>query len=234
MGSRLGPIAGSLTGVGSIGLGVYSVRGMVNAKTPEKRFEASHGLAWSLQGLAGLLRMVAPKVSWLRGSAVHTVGTVLGVGGGLLQAGLGGYRLATGLHGHDRRRIVLGSLDLSAGLCWAASACALGGPAAMAGFVGLTAARIGYTYKDALTNTARRLLGKAPLPRADGKDAEHASGPKVIVTKPTTAAKAAKASRSKGVTTIEGNNGQKAVIAGATVRGPDGQEHPAVVVTPVK
>jgi hypothetical protein len=236
VGSKLGPISGPLTGVGAIGLGVYSVHGLINAKSSEKRLDAAHGIAWSLQGMTGLVRLGAKRISWLGTGSMQRAGTVLGVGGGLLQAGLGGYRLLTGIKRRERRRIVLGGLDVGAGLCWAASACAIGGPWALGGFIGLTAVRMGYYYKDKLAtsggkllNATRRLFGLKPR-----KSKSDRKGPKVIVTKPTSEAVAARAAQTPGVTTIESPDGKKAVVTGATVQSNDGQKHQAVVVTPVE
>lgn len=224
VGTRLGPLAGPLTGVGSIGLGVYSIHGLINAKSPEARLDAAHGVAWSLQGAAGLVRLTGL-------TGLKTAGKVLGVGGGLLQASLGAYRLVAGLRGHDKRRTIIGGLDLGAGLCWAATACSIGGPLALGGFIGLTSARLAYSYRKPLDRLVRRLLGLPP--RGDAKVVEPGETPKVIVTKPTSEAVAAQATRGTGATTVRDATGQKAVVTPAVVRSSDGQDHPVVVVTPV-
>lgn len=225
VGTRLGPLAGPLTGVGSIGLGVYSIHGLINAKSPQARLDAAHGVAWSLQGAAGLLRLTGV-------AGLKTAGKVLGVGGGLLQASLGAYRLVTGVRGRDKRRMIIGGLDLGAGLCWAATACSVGGPLALGGFIGLTSARLAYNYRKPLGRALARLLGKAPA-AGDAAVVEPGETPKVIVTKPTSEAIAAKAARGTGTTTVRDASGQKAVITPAVVRSSDGQDHPVVVVTPV-
>lgn len=225
VGTRLGPLAGPLTGVGSIGLGVYSIHGLLNAKSPQARLDAAHGVAWSLQGTAGLVRLTGV-------AGLKTAGKVLGVGGGLLQASLGAYRLVAGVRGRDKRRVIVGGLDLGAGLCWAATACSVGGPLALGGFIGLTSARLAYSYRKPLARALGRLLGRAPA-AADGAVVEPGETPRVIVTKPTSEAVAARAARGTGTTTVRDASGQKAVITPAVVRSSDGQDHPVVVVTPV-
>ena len=169
-GTRLAPIAGSLTGVGSVVLGVHSGYRFLHARNNSQRAEAAHGIAWSLQGLAALGKLVAPHTpGW------QTAAKSLGIAGGAIQVGLGSYRLITGAKRRDKKRMILGGLDVGAGLCWAASACAIATPVTLAGFAGFTLAHIAYEHRDSLRAAARRLFGGEPR-RAKGEGASDQSG----------------------------------------------------------
>ncbi len=154
----LGPVLGPFTGIGSVGLGVVSTRDLLRAKTSEHRVDAAHGILWSLQGLAGFGLALQRQASWIAPAA-----RTLGVAGGALQVSIGAHRLATGLRRRDRERVVLGSLDVGAGTCWALSTCSLLTPWTTAGFVTFTLARLGYTAyqrRDALGRGALKLRGR--------------------------------------------------------------------------
>lgn len=148
----IGPMAAPLTGIGSVGLGVISVHDFIKAKSPEKRLDASHGFLWSLQGMSGLGYLMRSKAAWIK-PASQTIGVV----GGTLQAGIGIHRIATGLKRKDRPRIILGALDLGAGACWGASACAVATPWTLGGFVAFTAARMAYSKRDQIKSAAHNL-----------------------------------------------------------------------------
>lgn len=92
-----GPFGGPITGIGSVGLGYMSIRDLRRAKTTEKRIEAAHGLAWSMQGLTGLGYALQSKAAWLKPTS-----QVLGVAGGTLQAGIGLHRLISGIKNRSR------------------------------------------------------------------------------------------------------------------------------------
>ena len=150
-----GPLGGPFTGIGSVGLGYYSIRDLRRAKTTEKRIEAAHGLAWSMQGLTGLGYALQSKAAWLKPTS-----QVLGVAGGSLQAGIGAFRMVTGIREKSREKIVLGALDIGGGACWAASACALATPWTLGGFIALTTVRMGYEHRDAIRSAARKLTDR--------------------------------------------------------------------------
>ncbi len=150
-----GPLAGPITGIGSFGLGYMSIRDLRRAKTTEKRIEAAHGLAWSMQGLTSLGYALQSKAAWLQPTS-----KVLGIAGGTLQAGIGLHRLASGIKNRSRERIVLGALDIGGGACWAASACALATPWTLGGFVALTTVRMGYEHRDKIKAAAHKLKDK--------------------------------------------------------------------------
>jgi len=183
--------------------------------------------------MAGLGKWLAPKASW-----AQTAGTITGVAGGLLQAGVGGYRIYLGVRDKVKPRIILGGLDVAAGACWAASACAIATPWTLAGFVGFTVARMGYNYREPLKEAARKLFGRirgkpvVPKHVAKKKEAE-AKPPEVIVTEATTPAVANRAAREPGVTTVRTRDGNRAVVTPATVETQDGRQHETIVVTPV-
>ena len=150
-----GPLGGPITGIGAVGLGYTSIRDLRRAKTAEKRIEAAHGLAWSMQGLTGLGHALQSKAAWLKPTS-----QVLGVAGGTLQVGIGLHRLVSGIKERSRERIVLGALDMGGGVCWAASACALATPWTLGGFVALTTVRMGYEHRDKIKAAAGRLKNK--------------------------------------------------------------------------
>ncbi len=150
-----GPLGGPITGIGAVGLGYTSIRDLRRAKTTEKRIEAAHGLAWSMQGFTGLGYALQSKAAWLKPTS-----QVLGVAGGTLQAGIGVHRLISGIKTKSRERIVLGALDIGGGACWAASACALATPWTLGGFVALTTVRMGYEHRDKIKAAAGRLKNK--------------------------------------------------------------------------
>lgn len=227
LGGAAGKLAPHLAGFGSVGLGIYSLRDLARAKTAVERVEATHGVAWSLQGLAGLGRVFRSRATWIAPTA-----KTLGVAGGALQAGVGSYRLAQGVRGlrrgtetrKNRSRVVLGLVDLGAGSCWAASACGVAAPYTLGGFIVLTAARMAYSHRDALGRAARKLT--APLRRSGDTT--------VIVTAPTTPEVAARALQGPGTASIHDGNGRTALLTPATVKTSRGVEKPALVVTPVR
>jgi hypothetical protein len=151
-GRMAGPLGGSLTGIGSVGLGLVSVRELVRARERGRRLDAAHGIAWSLQGITGLSYALQAQAAWLKPFTRWS-----GIVGGTLQAGVGMYRLGSGLRNRSRERVVLGSLDVGAGACWAASSCALATPWTLGGFVALTAARMAYKNREDLKGAARHL-----------------------------------------------------------------------------
>lgn len=152
-----GPLGGPLTGIGSVGLGYVSIKRFRKAETVEKRVEAAHGMAWSLQGMTGLGYALQSKAAWLKPAS-----QAVGVAGGALQAGIGAFRIYDGVKHKDRQRIVLGALDIGGGACWIASACAIATPWTLGGFIALTATRIGYERRDQIKEAARKLFRRKP------------------------------------------------------------------------
>lgn len=225
---RLGPaasrLAPPLAGFGSVGLGIYSLRDFVKAETAERRVDAAHGIAWSLQGMAGLGQALRGKGSWIAPTA-----RTLGVAGGVMQMGIGGYRVASALRqapgkGSRRSRAILGTIDLCAGACWAASSCGIAAPYTLGGFIVLTAGRMAYTHRDALSRAAGRLVKRF---KRRGPEAQ------VIVTAPASPEVAERALQGSGTAEIRDQHGRKAVLTPATVRTESGKQQPAFVVTPV-
>jgi len=215
LGSHACRLAPHLAGFGSVGLGIYSLRDFVRANTGVDRLEATHGIAWSLQGLAGLGQMLDARGAWIAPTAKG-----LGVAGGVIQAGVGGYRLTRGVLGlrrgeardDNRARIKLALLDMGAGCCWAAAACGVAAPYSLGGFIVLTAARMAYGHRDSLKRAAGKLA--APFRRGMGGPAETT----VIVTSPTTPQIAARALRGPGTRAIHDEQGRTAVVTPATVK----------------
>ena len=74
---------------------------------------------------------------------------------------MGVWRLGQGIKGRVKERIILGSLDIGGGACWAASACAIATPWTLGGFVALTTARMAYEHRDFLYVMGKTLKKKA-------------------------------------------------------------------------
>ncbi|MCA9668718.1 MAG: hypothetical protein KC503_24160 [Myxococcales bacterium] len=152
--AKAAPMARSLTGVGSVALGLHSGYRLVKARTRSQRAEAAHGIAWGLQGLAGLGKALAPS------GGLEVAAKRLGLAGAAIQVGLGAHRLVEGVKKRDRESLIHGTLDVGAGVCWAATACGAN-PAAAAGFAGLTVAHIAYENRHSLRRAIRRVLQRA-------------------------------------------------------------------------
>ena len=150
-----GPLGGPFIGIGSLGLGYASIQNFRHAETAKKKAEALHGVAWSMQGMTTVGMALQSKFSWLAPAS-----RALGVTGGALQAGVGAWRLAQGIKGKVKERIILGSLDMGGGACWAASACAIATPWTLGGFVALTTARMAYEHRDFLYVAGTRIKKK--------------------------------------------------------------------------
>lgn len=142
----LGPVGHSLLGAGTLGLGVYSTYELFSASSPYQRVDAAHGIAWSLQGASGFNRLIEPLITPMSLS-LKDAGRFLGFSGGLLQTGVGAFRIRSGIKKHDRKSIILGSFDIAAGLTWAASA-TLATSGFLEAFIGLTAMRMIYQHKE--------------------------------------------------------------------------------------
>lgn len=240
---RLGasnPVTAPLTGFGAVGLGVYSVRGLIKADNAEKRLDATHGIAWSLQGMAGLGKVLQSRVSWVGPAA-----TTMGVAGGVIQTGVGGYRVVTGVRRKDRPRVILGCLDVSAGLCWVASACSIANPYTLGGFVVLASARMAYAKRSSLKSFACRIrdgfrrcrgatTGAIGAP-ASAQPATPSEPEHVIVTAPQDRRVVERAAQEPGTIQVNDTSGRTAaVIIPATAKTSSGKEKPALVVTPVR
>jgi len=152
VGARLGPLAISFSGVGSLGLGVCSLKSLFRARSAEARVDAAHGVAWSLQGLTGLSLLGS-------GGVMRWAGTVSGVLGGVLQTAVGLYRLGGALRPGGRERCLLGALDVGAGLCWTASTCGLGVPFSLGGYLAFSGVRLAFEHRAWLRAAAAGIKG---------------------------------------------------------------------------
>jgi len=150
-----GPLGGPFIGIGSLGLGYVSIQNFRHAETTKKKAEALHGVAWSMQGMSGLGFALTKKASWLGPAS-----KAMGIAGGALQMGVGAWRLTQGIKGKVKERIILGSLDIGGGACWAASACAIATPWTLGGFVALTTARMAFEHRDFLYVAGGRIKKK--------------------------------------------------------------------------
>jgi hypothetical protein len=154
LGGFVARLAGPLTGIGAVGLGIHSARNLVLADTREKRLDAVHGLAWSMQGLSVFGGIIQSKAAWIEPAAQG-----FGVLGGGIQMVVGGVRLLDGLKG-DRRRLILGGLDVGSGLCWAASACSFATPFTLTGYVGFSSMRLAYVHRHQIKKVAIKIKEK--------------------------------------------------------------------------
>lgn len=143
-------------GLGSLGVGVSSAVQLIRAKKTTKKVDAAHGVAWGLQSLVGMAYATKDKFSAATRMTLKKTGQLLGVAGGILQSGVGAYRLTKGIKEHDKEKIVLGGLDAGAGVAWTASAL-WGGPISMGACVGLNLVSLGYSYRDDIRKTKDRL-----------------------------------------------------------------------------
>jgi hypothetical protein len=227
LGSAGGPLTAPLTGFGSLGLGIYSVRSLVKADSGEQRLDATHGIAWSLQGMAGLGKALQSRAAWIGPTA-----TTMGVAGGLLQTGAGAYKAATGVKARKRSRAILGCLDMGAGICWAASACSIANPYTLGGFVVLATVRLAYARRDNLKRLACRIRDGF---RRQQPGVQQEEQPTVIVTAPERREVVERAARGPGTIQVNDTSGRAAaVITPATARTSSGKERPAIVVTPIE
>lgn len=151
LGRELRPI-GMVSGVAGVALAASSAVELSRARTPVERAEAIHGIAWGLQSMSVLGKHVLQGARWIDPAA-----EVLGVSGGVLQTGVGLYRLGDGLRTKNRRHIVIGTLDSAAGVAWAVSSVSAN-PVALGAYVGLTAIRLAYTNGPVLKAAGGRAL----------------------------------------------------------------------------
>ena len=151
LGRELRPV-GMVSGVVGVALAASSAVELSRARTPIARAEALHGIAWGLQSMSLLAKHVLQGARWIDPAA-----EVLGASGGMLQTGVGVYRLSKGLRTKDRRHIVIGALDTAAGMAWAVSSVSAN-PVALGAYVGLTAIRLAYTNGPALKAAGGRVL----------------------------------------------------------------------------
>lgn len=145
LGLKLGSVAGHVSGVGSLGLTAHAAWRLARARTGTERADACRDLGTGMSGL-GCMGYWASPVSLKVG--------LVGVG---VQSTVGAYSLIHGLRQRDRPRIVLGALDLSAGLLFGASLLSYLNPYTMVAAVALTAARVGYAKRHGIKSAVEKL-----------------------------------------------------------------------------
>jgi hypothetical protein len=85
--------------------------------------------------------------------------SAIGILGGSLQAGLGLVGVVRGAGAGDRRRVILGLLDLGAGAAWTVAA-ATGDPIAQATFIGLASLNLLYANAHRIARFGRFLAAE--------------------------------------------------------------------------
>lgn len=155
------------TGLSGIALSVASLVDYRRALDGPGKADAAHGLAWGLQSLTAL------GGNAVSNTLLKTTSVWLGVGGGVIQAGLGLYRLKDGMARRDRRVTILGALDLVSGVSWIASTVSFN-PVALGVFLASTGVRVVYANAGLLKELATRkyhgardLLSSRPMKEAE-------------------------------------------------------------------
>lgn len=223
MGARFGPV---VTMISAPVMGAYAIEKFRKSKTMEGRIDASSLFAWALQGGSEFLRhLEVGKVA----------GAVTGVVGGMLQAGIGAYRMVSGLRGDkkNRARAVIGGIDVVAGMSWAAYSLNIAFPTSLAIFSVATAARIGYAgylkyreYKKERGHAESQLHDRMAEIRAMDE------APKAVVIDPVSPFVAARLAQGPKVKEIE-HEGRRAYTLPVKATTKDGEEHTIEVIVPV-
>jgi hypothetical protein len=220
-------VPGPVSLVGSIGLGINGTTELITSKSAEGRLNGSHKLAWSAQLMSGA-GLVAGH-GWVRSASAK-----LGIAGGAIQTAIGGYRIFSGIRNKNRSRTFLGALDLGAGTCWMATACGIGGMAAVGGFAAFTAGIAGHwaynnrgRIKGFLADLGHRLKGsKAVEERTHVLVSEDGVSEHV--------ARSAAANNEGSTIVSDGQGNARAVVTEGAIQQADGSHEPAVVLTPIE
>ena len=121
------------------------------ARTSEERLDAVADLAWGVQGF-----------SYVTGAArIASLTTAMGFVGAAARVSVGALRIRSGIRERDTQAVKLGTLDLGAGILWAAlDVAGLGHPLVLGSYVVMMVAREAYANRDAL----RKALVSFPQP----------------------------------------------------------------------
>ena len=119
------------------------------ARTSEARLDAVADLAWGVQGF-----------SYVTGAArVASLTAGMGLVGAAARMSVGALRIRRGIRLGDRRAVKLGTLDLGAGILWAAlDVAGFGHPLVLGSYVVMMVGREAYANRDAL----RKALAQFP------------------------------------------------------------------------
>lgn len=235
-GASAGQILGPVTGISSVLLSASALREIVKAETPERRVNAVHTLAWGIQGMGVLGNMFKSQAKWIAPTA-----KCLGIVGGSIQTFCGVYGLTRGIKQRDKPRMILGGLDISAGVCWVGAACAV--PYAMGGFAAFAGGRLAYANRDLFTRDNLKQVAqnlKRPLKWMRGKHTKGINLLKkkketVIVTAPAERHVVDRALRGPQTVAVNDEDGRPMGVAvRGTVETAAGEERDAVIITPVQ
>lgn len=222
-GARFGPV---VTMISAPVMGAYAVEQFRKSKTMEGRLEASSLFSWALQGGSEFLRHlpIGPLA-----------GTITGVTGGVLQAGIGAYRMVTGARGDkkSRSRAIIGGIDLVAGLSWAAYSLNLAFPTSLAIFSVATAARIGYAgYRKYREYKKERGHAESQLHERIKEIRGLNEAPQAVVIDPVSPFVAARLAQGPKVKEIE-HEGKRAYTLPMKATTKSGEERDIQVIVPV-
>jgi hypothetical protein len=127
--------------VGGAGLVAAATMNLWRARTSEERLDAVADLAWGVQGF-----------SYVTGAArIASLTTAMGFVGAAARVSVGALRIRSGIRERDTQAVKLGTLDLGAGILWAAlDVAGLGHPVVLGGYVVMMVGREAYANRDAI------------------------------------------------------------------------------------
>jgi hypothetical protein len=126
---------------GGAGLMAVSALNLWRARTSEEVLDAAADLAWGVQGF-----------SYVTGAArVASLTTGMGFVGAAARISVGALRIRRGARMGDMQAMKLGTLDVGAGILWAAlDVAGLGHPLVLGSYVVMMVGREAYAHRDAL------------------------------------------------------------------------------------
>jgi hypothetical protein len=142
---------------GGVGLMLVSTFNLSRARTSEEALDATADLAWGVQGL-----------TYVTGAArVASLTTGVGFVGAAARISVGALRIGRGVRSGDAQAVKLGTLDLGAGVLWAAlDVAGFSHPLVLGSYVAMMVGREAYAHRDALRKALRlmpqRLLQSTP------------------------------------------------------------------------
>ena len=140
---------------GALGLTAISVVGMVKSDEPAKFTDHAASAGWGVQAS---LQVGAKAFNMGKGVSRFVAG--LGVGGGILETGLGVVRLKNGIKTKDKNLAIKGLLDMGTGITWAISSAFIPPPLGSALFMGAALTKVAYMNRNKLKNLVKKTSNK--------------------------------------------------------------------------
>lgn len=154
LGGLLGRVAAGVSGIGSLALAAHAGMGVVTARSTDQRLDALGDLG---QGMCGIARL-----GYVARPLVHSLGTI----GAGLQCGAGVCEIYGGIRNRDRDKIILGALDVGAGVLFGASALSMANPLTLVAALAVTGARFLYAKRKGIASGWDRLCERVRTARA--------------------------------------------------------------------